>query len=226
LARAPLPARRGERGTDPWLVAVHGPPKLIRGDVGIAGSATATATAAAAPAESAEDRAQREQAAARLKTSFIVVAPQCPLDVWWDDDAVLALLDEVLAKYRADPRRVYLTGLSMGGYGTWSVGLKHPERFAASCRSAAAAARVTSRARPPPGRPPSPAWACACSRREGPGRPAGGIQRMIAALKKEIGIDVELTIYPDATHDSWTRTYANPELYEWLLQHERPADAR
>src|SRR5437773_7100147 len=81
----------GERGTDPWLVAVHGPPKLIRGEIALAGSATAAATAAAAPTESADARAQREHAAAQLKNNFIVVSPQCPVDAWWDDDAVLAL---------------------------------------------------------------------------------------------------------------------------------------
>jgi dipeptidyl aminopeptidase/acylaminoacyl peptidase len=46
-------------------------------------------------------------------------------------------------------------------------------------------------------------------------------QRMVDALKK-VGVpDVKLTVYPEAQHDSWTETYANPQLYEWLLKHER-----
>ena len=61
---------------------------------------------------------------------FIVVSPQCPRR-GWNADAVNALLDEVLAKYRVDADRVYLTGLSMGGYGTWHLAAIHPERFAA-----------------------------------------------------------------------------------------------
>jgi len=62
---------------------------------------------------------------------FIIVSPQCPNGERWDNDVLLALLDEVGEKYRVDESRVYLTGLSMGGYGAWSLGLTHPERFAA-----------------------------------------------------------------------------------------------
>ena len=62
---------------------------------------------------------------------FIVVSPQCPRAENWSDDVLLALLDEVNRKYKVDQSRIYLTGLSMGGYATWSLGLKHPEKFAA-----------------------------------------------------------------------------------------------
>jgi len=62
---------------------------------------------------------------------FIVVSPQCPAGQIWEDNALLGLLDDVLASHRVDTNRVYLTGLSMGGFGTWSLGMKHPERFAA-----------------------------------------------------------------------------------------------
>ena len=62
---------------------------------------------------------------------FFLLSPQCPLEQIWDDDALLALLDHVIARFHIDTRRVYLTGLSMGGYGVWSLAAKHPERFAA-----------------------------------------------------------------------------------------------
>src|SRR6185312_957721 len=88
----------GERGTNVWLVAKHGPPKI---------DTTMT------------------------NFPFIVVSPQCPDGKAWSDDVLLALLDQVEAKYRVDTHRVYLTGLSLGGFGTWSLGLHHPERFAA-----------------------------------------------------------------------------------------------
>ena len=88
----------GERGTNLWSVARHGPPKLVK-------------TQADFP--------------------FIVVSPQCPSGQTWNNDTLLALLDEVAAHYQVDATRVYLTGLSMGGFGTWSLGLEHPERFAA-----------------------------------------------------------------------------------------------
>src|SRR3989441_7902445 len=61
---------------------------------------------------------------------FIIVSPQCPANQLWDNDVLLALLDDVEAKYKVDKSRVYLTGLSMGGYGSWSLGLAHPGRFA------------------------------------------------------------------------------------------------
>src|SRR5256886_7499082 len=62
---------------------------------------------------------------------FIIVSPQCPANQLWDSDVLLALLEDVEAKYKVDKSRVYLTGLSMGGYGSWSLGLAHPEKFAA-----------------------------------------------------------------------------------------------
>jgi predicted peptidase len=64
---------------------------------------------------------------------FIVVSPQCPEDDWWSVYRFLlnALLDHVMATYPIDQKRVYLTGLSMGGYGTWEMAFKYPQRFAA-----------------------------------------------------------------------------------------------
>lgn len=64
---------------------------------------------------------------------FIIIAPQCPEHSHWqvEMDAVIALLDEVTAAYRADTDRIYVTGLSMGGFGTWSLGIAYPDRFAA-----------------------------------------------------------------------------------------------
>jgi predicted peptidase len=68
---------------------------------------------------------------AGAKLPFIVVSPQCAPDETWRDEDLLALLDTIIAKFNVDTNRVYLTGLSMGGYGTWSLGSKFPERFAA-----------------------------------------------------------------------------------------------
>jgi predicted peptidase len=154
---------------------------------------------------------------------FIVVSPQCPDGQSWSDDVVLALLDHVLKKYQVDPARVYLTGLSMGGFGTWSLGVKYPERFAAiapicgggdilgvllsSSKEKSAALKSLG------------VWAF-----HGAKDPVVKLEeseRMIAALKKAGVKDLELTIYPDAQHDSWTETYNNDKLYQWFLQHER-----
>ncbi|GAI28759.1 unnamed protein product, partial [marine sediment metagenome] len=64
---------------------------------------------------------------------FIVVSPQCPTGDWWTDkvEVLINLLDDIVARYKVDKERIYLTGLSMGGYGTWSLASAHPERFAA-----------------------------------------------------------------------------------------------
>ena len=64
---------------------------------------------------------------------FITVSPQCPAHTYWEDlDTVLfALLDDITARCPVDPDRIYLTGLSMGGHGTWILGLEQPDRFAA-----------------------------------------------------------------------------------------------
>ena len=63
---------------------------------------------------------------------FIVVSPQCPEEQWWEPGGdVMALIDEIAEKYSVDPNRIYLTGLSMGGFGTWTIAGNYPERFAA-----------------------------------------------------------------------------------------------
>jgi predicted peptidase len=63
---------------------------------------------------------------------FILVSPQAETARrGWNADALNALLDEIMAQYKVDADRVYLTGLSMGGYGTWNLAAAHPERFAA-----------------------------------------------------------------------------------------------
>ena len=64
---------------------------------------------------------------------FIIVSPQCPDGDWWTEkgEMLIHLLDDIQAGYAVDPNRVYLTGLSMGGYGTWTLGAAYPDRFAA-----------------------------------------------------------------------------------------------
>ena len=217
----------GERGTDPWKVAIHGPPKLIRGPIpAVATPAPAPGTKAPTPPppETPEARALREQSAVFLKANFIVVSPQCPANTWWDDDGVLGLLDDIAAKYRTDPTRHYLTGLSMGGYGTWSVGMKYPERFAAIVPICGGGSTVDIRRT---GRDKKAAltslgvWAFHGAK--DPTVPLEESETMVAALKKAGVTDLQLTVYPEAKHDSWTESYNNPELYAWLLKHKRHA---
>jgi predicted peptidase len=153
---------------------------------------------------------------------FIIVSPQCPEGESWSNDTLLALLDEIIAQHAVDTNRVYLTGLSMGGFGTWSLGVEHPERFAAIAPVCGGGDTI---------------HVLLTSRKKSQALKALGVwafhgakdptvkleesERMIAALKKAGAKDIELTVYPEAQHDSWTETYNNEKLYGWFLKHER-----
>jgi len=146
---------------------------------------------------------------------FIVVSPQCPAGLWWPEklDDLSALLDEVEARYAVDSRRIYLTGLSMGGYGTWSLAQDQPERFAAIVPICGGGSRALARRLKD-----LPVWVFHGAQDKTV--PLEESEKMVAALKRAGG-SPRLTIYPDAGHDSWTETYDNPELYEWLLSQIR-----
>ena len=109
----------GERGDDLNLVAVHGPPKLV------------SKQPRARKGETAEQKAARLEAIDLLKKNFIVVSPQCAKGDHWHANELSALLDRIEKEHRVDANRIYLTGLSMGGYGSWELGVRHHERFAA-----------------------------------------------------------------------------------------------
>ena len=143
----------------------------------------------------------------------------------WADDLLLALLDEIETKYAVDTHRIYLTGLSMGGFGTWNLALSHPERFAAIAPICGGGETilVTLAQLYDPAK-------LAQMKTLGVWAFHGGkdttvnpdeSEHMVNALKKVGCTDVKLTIYPEAQHDSWTQTYANPELFTWFLQHSR-----
>jgi len=145
---------------------------------------------------------------------FIVVSPQCPNDLWWpeQDDVLIALLDEIEAKYRVDTDKIYLTGLSMGGFGTWTLAAKYPKRFAAIAPICGGGERYSANRLKK-----IPVWAFHCAKDNTV--PLARSQEMVDAVKKAGG-DAKLTVYPEAEHDSWTETYNNPELYEWFLSHK------
>ncbi|MBM3876897.1 MAG: phospholipase [Verrucomicrobia bacterium] len=153
---------------------------------------------------------------------FIVISPQCPSGRTWESDSLTALLDEVTAKHNVDTNRVYLTGLSMGGYGTWNLGLTQAERFAAIAPICGGGDRIAMLLASPARRSAvlkTPVWAFHGAKDAVV--PLEESEKMVAALKRAGHKSVELTVYPEAQHDSWTETYNNPKLYEWFLAHER-----
>jgi predicted peptidase len=147
------------------------------------------------------------------KFHFILLCPQCQEWIYWDNKFLMALLDEIESKYNVDKNREYLTGLSMGGNGTWSLAIEYPERFAAIAPISAS------------GEPDDvcalknvPVWVFHGEKDDLV--PIKEDADMVNALK-QCGGDVKFTIYSDVGHGAWVEAYNNPELYDWLLSHSR-----
>jgi len=144
---------------------------------------------------------------------FIVVSPQSP-GRGWDPATLNALLDDVMATHKVDKDRVYVTGLSMGGFGTWALAAAYPVRFAAIvpiCGGGNPADAKTIR--------DLPVWVFHGAK--DPVVPPSRSKAMVKALKDAGAVQVKLTIYPDAGHDAWTQAYNDPKLYDWLLKQKR-----
>lgn len=154
-----------------------------------------------------------KRVAAGKEFPFILISPQCPDIERWSPRILAALLDIIIKKYHVDEDRVYVTGLSMGGFGTWAMAAKYPERFAAIAPICGGGDPDLAKALTK-----TPVWAFHGAK--DPAVPVKRSQEMVKAIKKAGG-QAKLTIYPDAGHDSWTVTYENPELYQWLLGHVR-----
>jgi predicted peptidase len=151
---------------------------------------------------------------------FLLVSPQCPTGERWSNDTLLALLDDIVFKYKIDTNRVYLTGLSMGGYGTWSLGTARPERFTAIapiCGGGETIPILLADGKRKDQLKKLPVWAFHGAK--DPTVKLEESEKMVAAYKRLGNNNVELTVYPEAGHDSWTETYNNPKLYEWFLSH-------
>ena len=168
----------------------------------------------------------------RERYRAFVLAPQCPPDRTWsavdmrtmapsrtrkpprEALVVLLLLDQIMKEHPVDPRRVYLTGLSMGGYGAWHLAARHPERWAAVV-PICGGGDMTSVAR----LKDLPIWAFQGAK--DPVVPAERSREMVEAVRKAGG-KPRYTEYPDVAHDSWTPAYRDPELLAWLFAQERP----
>ncbi len=146
---------------------------------------------------------------------FIIISPQCPRKDWWSNktDTLITLLDHIIDNYKVDKSRVYLTGLSMGGYGTWKLAGNNPGRFAAIAPICGGGDRVIGKYR----LKKMPIWVFHGAKDNVV--PLEESEKMVKALKDGGNEQVKFTVYPEAGHDSWTETYNNPELYEWFLEH-------
>jgi len=155
-----------------------------------------------------------KKVAAGEKFPFILVSPQCPSGEWWTEQPVLELVDHIEKEYRVDVSRIYLTGLSMGGYGTWHFATQAPDRFAAILPVCGGGVPYKMR-----WIKDLPVWAF-----HGDADsvvPVEESSRLIKALEKQGNTWAKLTVYPGVGHDSWTATYDNEEVYEWMLSQVR-----
>lgn len=137
----------------------------------------------------------------------------------WDksEQDLLAMLDTVKKQFKTDQERVYLTGLSYGGFGTWYMASRHPEKFAAI-------APVVGWGHPDLMKPIAeanlPVWAIAG------GRDTAVAKKYFYAglntLEATSNAEVRFTVHEDMAHDTWRRVYAGEDLYQWLLRYSRP----
>ena len=170
----------GERGNNLDLVETHGIPKLIKNN---------------------------------KRFPFITVAPQCPLFEWWSrpemTNSLINLVEKVIQTYKADKSRIYLSGMSMGGYGSIALANKRPDLFAAMISVCGGAdfdnfENLTK----------LPIWLFHGS--EDDVHPASRSEKIYNQLK-DINPDIKLTIYDGIDHNSWDITFDNDDIYDWLL---------
>ncbi|PVZ66314.1 prolyl oligopeptidase family serine peptidase [Pelagibaculum spongiae] len=147
----------------------------------------------------------------------IIVAPQCPKGEWWNIEALYHFLEGICQQYAINRNKIYATGLSMGGYACWRMACRYPELFAAIAPVCGG------------GDPESahklthlPIWTFHGAKDDLV--PLSETRKMVDAVKKNNKFrqnNILFTIYSETGHDSWSETYANPELYRWILRQKK-----
>lgn len=148
---------------------------------------------------------------------YILISPQCKAETgndWWNNANLDALYADVLKQYNVDPSRVYLTGLSMGGYGAWTWAQGSPDKFAAIIPICGAG---------------TPANACVLKTKpiwvfhnvDDNTVSVSNSRDMVDALKKCGSTLVKYTENPTGGHDSWTKAYKDPALFAWLSEQKK-----
>ena len=146
---------------------------------------------------------------------FIVVSPQCPKDRTWEPIELNALLDDLTKSYKVDPDRICITGLSMGGFGTWELLARYPEFWAAAVPICGGCKVDTVEKFKQ-----VPIWVFHGAK--DPTVKLKASEEMVEALKAAGG-KPKFTIYPEEGHASWVSAYNDKELWTWLLAQKKPA---
>lgn len=147
---------------------------------------------------------------------YIVVSPQCPTDDSWASETqqqrLVELLDEIIKQHPVDTDRVYLTGLSMGGFGSWRLATDHPDRFAAVVPVCGG------------GQPESaaklvdiPIWVFHGDQDRAV--PFKLSVQMVDAIRAAGGTKVRFTTLEHYGHNTWSPAYGTAELYQWISRH-------
>ena len=142
-----------------------------------------------------------------------ILAPQCPENDYWNAEVLYQLILKIERENNVDSNRIYLTGLSMGAWGVWNLAFAHPEKFAALVAIAGYVDRIPMIEN--------------CKIAAIPTRIFHGILDDVVTYQysmwlykklKDCSVDIELTLFDDANHDSWSRVYDHPEIYDWMLK--------
>ncbi|ABQ06536.1 prolyl oligopeptidase family serine peptidase [Flavobacterium johnsoniae] len=146
-----------------------------------------------------------------------VLAPQCKEDENWDIESIYQLILKIQKENKIDSDRIYVTGLSSGGWASWNLAFAHPDLFAANVPVAGFVDLIQ--------------LEHACEIANIPTRIFHGLLDDVVnvnyaitiykELKKCNAKDVKLTIFDDANHDSWTKVYDNQEIYDWMFQQKK-----
>jgi poly(3-hydroxybutyrate) depolymerase len=151
--------------------------------------------------------------AVKKKRPFILIAPQCKDNSFWVPSEIMKLIEHTRDTLNVDEDRIYITGLSMGGYGTWSTIAAYPDTFAGAIPICGGGNPLAAKEMKK-----IPIWVF-----HGDADSVVKIsqsQRMVDAVKKHKG-NIKFTIYPGVAHNSWSRTYANQKVWDWLLTQKR-----
>lgn len=142
-----------------------------------------------------------------------ILAPQCPENNYWDAESLHALIQKIIEENAIDKNRIYLTGLSMGAWGAWNLAFAHPETFAALVPICGFVDRVPMIEN--------------CKIAAIPTQIFHGLLDDVVDANYSITIykklkicstDIQLTLFDDANHDSWTRVYDNAAIYDWMFK--------
>lgn len=155
-----------------------------------------------------------------LKTNTLdayVLAPQCKEQENWDTESIYELILKIQKENKIDSERIYVTGLSSGGWASWNLAFAHPDLFAANVPVAGFVDLIQLEK--------------TCEIANIPTRIFHGLLDDVVKVDYAISVykelkkcnakDVQLTIFDDAGHDSWTRVYDNPEIYDWMLKQKK-----